>query len=80
MPNNINTQPAHEDTEYEIRIAGNLAPGWSEWFNGFALSHTTSGETVLRGRVIDQSALYGLLARIRDLDLILVEVSRQKEE
>ncbi|MGI9529415.1 MAG: hypothetical protein ACR2NG_06860 [Acidimicrobiia bacterium] len=60
---------------YEIRIGSRLDEGWSGWFEGFDL--TSEDEvTVLRGNVADQSALHGLLARLRDLSLPLIEVRR----
>ena len=60
---------------YQIHIRGKLDPKWSEWFSGFSITHT-NGETVLEGAVADQSALYGILAKIHDLGLSLISVSR----
>ncbi len=51
-------------------------PGWSEWFAGMTRSQTESGDTLLSGPVVDQAALHGLLARIRDLNLTLIAVER----
>ena len=64
---------------YEIRIRGHLAPSRFETFEGMQFILTPDGETILRGMVADQAALHGLLARIRDLNLTLVSVSRIKE-
>jgi hypothetical protein len=64
---------------YEIRIKGHLAPCWSETFDGMQLALTSDGETILSGTVTDQAALHGLLARIRDLNLILISVIRVKD-
>ena len=61
---------------YEIRVKGHLAPIWSETFDGMQITLTPDGETTLRGAVVDQAALHGLLARIRDLNLILISVNR----
>jgi hypothetical protein len=61
---------------YEIRIKGHLAPSWSETFDGMQLTQTQAGETLLSGAVMDQAALHGLLARIRDLNLTLISVIR----
>jgi hypothetical protein len=61
---------------YRIRVKGHLGPGWSEWFAGMTLTQTEAGETLLSGPVVDQAALHGLLARIRDLNLALVAVER----
>jgi hypothetical protein len=38
------------------------------------------GETVVVGPVVDQAALHGLLARIRDLGLTLISVQAKGEE
>jgi hypothetical protein len=59
---------------YEIRLRGHLGPEWSEWLDGFAITNEGNGETVLSGLVVDQAALFGLLARVRDLGLPLLAV------
>lgn len=59
---------------YEIKIKGYLDPGWSEWFAGLALTHLEGNVTLLSGSLPDQSALHGLLERIRDLNLTLLSV------
>ena len=59
---------------YEIRVKGRLAPEqWTSWFDDLTVT-TAGGETTLRGRVPDHAALYGLLARLRDLAIPLVAV------
>jgi hypothetical protein len=60
---------------YEIKIKGQLDPRWTEWFAGLELSHLNTDETLLSGMLPDQSALHGLLERIRDLNLTLVSVT-----
>jgi len=59
---------------YEIRLEGQLDPRWTERFEGLRLSHASDGTTILRGPVVDQAALYGLLRQVRDLGLPLVSV------
>jgi hypothetical protein len=62
---------------YEIRVHGRLAGDrWSQWFGDMALRVEDSGETIIRGEIADQAALYGLLARLRDLALPLLSVNR----
>jgi hypothetical protein len=64
---------------YQIKIQGRLAETWSEWFDQMAISVEHEDEavvTTLKGTVIDQAALYGLLSRIRDLGLPLLLVER----
>ena len=59
---------------YRIRVAGHLDDRWSEWFGGLAVQRQQDGTTVLVVPVIDQAALHGVFARIRDLGLPLVSV------
>jgi hypothetical protein len=61
---------------YEIRVRGRLAPRWSDWFDGLALTTAPDGITTLRGPVVDQAALHGLLQRLRDLGLPLISVNQ----
>ena len=59
---------------YEIRVKGRLSSEqWTSWFDDLTVS-TDKGESTLRGRVPDHAALYGLLARLRDLAVPLVAV------
>jgi hypothetical protein len=60
---------------YRVRVRGHLDPTWTVWFDGLTLTQTDDGTTELVGPLSDQSALYGLLARLRDLGatLLLVE-------
>jgi hypothetical protein len=59
---------------YEIRVKGRLSSEqWTAWFDDLTVL-TDKGETTLRGRVPDHAALYGLLARLRDLAIPLVAV------
>ena len=60
---------------YEIRVAGHLSQNWAARFEGLTMRHEAQGETLLSG-MLDQSALHGVLVRIRDLGLNLVSVNR----
>lgn len=66
--------------EIEIRIKGRIDERWSEWFHGVTITHVEPDETVLTGSVPDQSALYGLLAKLRDLGLPLLSVQSEQTE
>lgn len=63
---------------YSIKVQGRLDASWAEWFDGMAIvigkDENDAVVTILTGRVIDQVALHGLLARIRDLCLPLLQV------
>ena len=61
---------------YEIRVQGHLDSRWATWMDGLAFTHEGDGTTTLRGPPVDQAALHGLLARIRDLGLPLVSMRR----
>ena len=61
---------------YEIRLNGVLDHGWSAWFDGLQVTSDEHGQTTIAGPVTDQAALHGLLAKIRDLGLELLEVRR----
>ena len=58
----------------EIRIEGHLDADWANWLDGFAFNFTDQGETVLTGVVADQSALYGLMAKLRDLGARIIAI------
>lgn len=58
----------------EIVVKGHLDPHWSDWLEGMTVVHTADQNTLLCGEVADQSALYGLLSRLRDLGLTLISV------
>lgn len=58
---------------YQIRVRGHIDLSWSAWFDGLTIAHDSDGCTTLTGQV-DQAALHGALARIRDLGLTLVSV------
>jgi hypothetical protein len=59
---------------YEIRIGGQLDQRWSAWFHGLILTHEADGTTTLSGPVPDQAALHGILAKVRDLGIVLISV------
>lgn len=66
----------HEAGTYEIRFTGHLDNRWSARFDGLTVTHADDGTTVLRGPVVDQAALHGLLQRVNDLALPLISVTR----
>ena len=61
---------------YEILVEGHLSDRWSDWFYGLTIHNELNGETRLTGLLSDQAALYGVLIKIHDLNLVLVSVFR----
>ncbi len=72
--NTGSTVQSHEPVRYAIRVQGRLEARWSAWFDGMTLTAGTDGTTVIEGLVVDQAALHGLLARIRDLGIPLLSM------
>lgn len=64
---------------YRVRIRGELGPQWSAWFGGLEVVSRPDGDTTLTGR-LDQAALHGLLARLRDLGLAIVSMETLEGE
>jgi len=62
--------------QYEIRVAGRLASHWSAWFDGLSVTNDDDGTTVIRGPVVDQSALHGLIQKLRDVGIPLLSLSQ----
>src|SRR5258708_31012916 len=62
---------------YRIRVEGHVGPEWSEWFDGLTITSDAKNETILTGLVVDQAALYGILNKIHDLGIALLEVVRE---
>lgn len=65
---------------YEIRVEGVVDQSWSAWFDGMQITSESGDGTTIAGEVADQAALYGLLARIRDVGLAVVSVNRVDRE
>jgi len=65
--------------QIEIRVKGQIDERWSEWLDGLTVTHTGENETVLTGSIADQSALYGLISKLRDLGLPLLAVNLFEE-
>jgi hypothetical protein len=60
---------------YEIRVAGHLSENWAARFEGLSMRHDPEGETILSGS-LDQSALHGVMVKIRNLGLNLISVNQ----
>ena len=59
----------------EIKAKGHLDQDWARWLEGFTFTYTDQDETLLTGSVKDQAAFYGLIAKLRDLGVVLLAVN-----
>ena len=60
---------------YQIKVKGQLDSSWANWFDGWTITTEEGGTTLLTRQDADQSALHGVLAKIRNLNLLLISVS-----
>lgn len=65
---------------YEIRLKSHLGHNTLVWFEDFTVEYSPDGETILRGPIVDQAALAGLLARICNLGLSLTLFRQLSQE
>ena len=64
------------NTIYQIKLEGHLQESWADWFDGLTFTHQSDGTTTLKGEIVDQAALHGLLKKVRDLGLPLISVQQ----
>jgi hypothetical protein len=66
--------------EYEIKVKGHLDERWSLWFEGMSIDTGFNQDgkpvTTFTGPMVDQAALHGVLARIRDINMPLISVNQ----
>ena len=64
---------------YMIRVSGQLPKHWADWFNGTIISHDPGHagkrDTTLTCHVRDQAELLGVLNRLNNLYLPLLQVT-----
>lgn len=75
--------PAADHTatvQYELRVKGHLGDRWAAWFDGLSLTNSEDGSTVIRGPVIDQAALHGVLQKLRDIGIPLISLVQLRPE
>jgi hypothetical protein len=59
---------------YHVTIQGLVDESWFACFTGMTVIKESSGVTRLSGEIADQSALHGLLRKIRDLNITLISI------
>lgn len=64
-----------QPVQYEIRVDGHLTDRWAAWFDGLDITSEDGGTTVIRGSVVDQAALHGLLQRLCDIGIPLISLT-----
>ena len=70
------TDASSDSSRYRICVDGILDPRWVAWFEGTTITHAASETMLLTGR-IDQAALYGMIAKLRNLGLTLISIARE---
>jgi hypothetical protein len=60
--------------KYQILFQGILDESWSSYFAEMELTAGSDGMNRLTGEVADQSALHGLINKIRDLNLKIISL------
>ena len=75
-----NNSTSEQSRRYQIRIKGELRTEWEEWFWGFTITQIENGDTEMSGYVRDQTELFGLLRKIRDLGLPLISLTRVESD
>lgn len=61
--------------EYRIIVRGELDARFASLFDGMQMERV-SGETFLKGKVIDQAQLHGFIERLEELGLELLSVEQ----
>ena len=72
--------PMDEPMVYQIKLKGRLGFQWTNWFDGLAITLDENGDTLITGPVVDQSALHGLLRKVRDLGMPLISVMQTEPD
>ena len=57
----------------EIVIATTIGKAWSDWFDDFEVTQEGTRSRLV-GTIVDQAALHGVLGRLRDLGIPILDV------
>lgn len=61
-------------TTYVIRVDGHLDDHWATWFGELDISRDDDCTTTVTVSVADQTQLHGVLAGLRDIGAVLIEL------
>jgi hypothetical protein len=65
---------------YEIKVKGHIDEAWSSWFEDMAITTGFAEDgnpvTTFTGLIVDQAALHGVIAKIRDIHMPLISVNQ----
>ena len=71
-----------EPAWYRIYIQGILDKNWSDYCGGMTIEHERDAHqhavTVMTGRLVDQSALVGILTSLHDIGCPILSVERME--
>jgi hypothetical protein len=69
---------------YQLKVKGELDQSWSEWLGDIQITAEKQADgsvvTTLTVDAVDQSVLFGILDHIRDLNILLISVSKDGRE
>ena len=60
---------------YAIRVDGHLDDHWAAWLGSLEMTRNADGTTTVVVTVADQAQLHGVLAGLRDIGAVLLELS-----
>jgi hypothetical protein len=66
---------------YTIKIQGQIGDHWLSYFDDFEIEIMGEGRsaiTTIRGCLVDQAALHGILQHLYGLGLVLLQVERKQ--
>jgi hypothetical protein len=67
---------SNQTHDYVIRIGGHLSDTRTSTLEGMHVNPLPDGHTLISGQALDQSALFGILIRIRDMGIPLISITR----
>ena len=71
----LNPEDVNQST-YLIHIKEKISPQVLDWFEKEMVVTTDQNETIMACKIVDQSALHGVLSKIRDLNLTLISIAK----